>query len=76
MTHGIDAGRAFVAGYEAVAGAVEDLTRWQCLWTANALRWVDYWIDSFVDAGENLTVEEARGRLEALAELLADRRAR
>jgi hypothetical protein len=62
----------FVRAYEAQAGEVDDLARWQCLWVANAHRWITYWISGFRDAGIDLTVEQARERLDVLASDLVE----
>jgi aminoglycoside phosphotransferase (APT) family kinase protein len=73
MTHGAEAGRSFVRAYEALSGEVDDLVRWQCLWVANAHRWIPYWMTGFRDAGIDLTVDRARERLDVLSEDLVER---
>lgn len=69
MTHGPDASEMFTNAYAAAVGArLDDLDRWQCLWTANAMRWVKYWISSFQESGIDLPLPVARQRLVELAD--------
>jgi aminoglycoside phosphotransferase (APT) family kinase protein len=69
MSHGVDAADRFTSAHAAAAGAaVDDLDRWTCLWTANAMRWIKYWITGFHEAGVDLPLSVARQRLVELAD--------
>lgn len=68
MTHGISACDSFTRCYAKAAGSgLDDLYRWQCLWTANALRWAPNWVGGFQAAGIDLTLPVLRQRLEEFA---------
>lgn len=69
MTHGLDAAERFADAYTAATGTrLDDLRPWLCLWTANAMRWLDLWIVGFREAGIDLPLPVARRRLEQLAD--------
>ena len=68
MTHGLDASEQFIAAYSVASARLSDLRRWQCLWTANAMRWIKYWITGLHEASIQLSLPTARRRLEELAD--------
>lgn len=71
MTHGLDAAERFTGAYTSATGApLDDLDPWQCLWTANAMRWIGHWMVGFREAGIDVSLPLARQRLDALADHL------
>ena len=69
MSHGLDATERFATAYTAATDTpIDDLHRWQCLWTANAMRWIDLWIAAFHQAGIDVSLPLARRRLDQLAD--------
>ena len=70
MTHGLEAAERFIAAYTVVGARLAELRRWQCLWTANAMRWIKYWITGFHEAGIELSLPAVRRRLDAFADRL------
>ena len=73
MIHGVRAAETFVAAYEATAGEVADLRRWQALWIVNDLRWVGYWLVGLQEAGAGVTLATLRRRLRAYADYVLAR---
>jgi aminoglycoside phosphotransferase (APT) family kinase protein len=69
MTHGRAASEMFTAAYARAVGTdLDGLDRWQCLWIANAMRWIENWIIGFHQAGIDVSLPVARERLIDLAD--------
>lgn len=74
MTHGTAAADRFTCAYAAAAGTpLDDLARWQCLWTANAMRWIRYWITGFHESGIDIPLTLVRHRLSTFADDILSR---
>jgi len=55
----------FLARYEAERGQLRDLAFWDLLTSLPPIRWLPHWVEGYTELGLDLSLAEARTRLEA-----------
>lgn len=58
----------FLARYEAARGPLHDLAFWDLLTSLPPTRWLAHWVEGYTELGLDLSLTEARARLEAWVE--------
>lgn len=59
-SHSEEAADRFLAAYRAAAGTdLDDVSRWDAMWTVNAMRWCVHWVDGYHEMGVPTTVDHA-----------------
>ena len=75
MSHGRRGAELLVDAYVAASGgSMGDLPRWQLFWAVNAMRWIPYWREGYVELGlGHISIDTLRKRLRTFTErTLAD----
>jgi aminoglycoside phosphotransferase (APT) family kinase protein len=70
---GAHVAEVFLARYENARGPLRDLAFWDLLSSLPPLRWLPHWVEGYTELGVDLSLDEARARLESWVESALDR---
>jgi aminoglycoside phosphotransferase (APT) family kinase protein len=73
LLSGARAADAFLARYEATRGPLRELAFWDLLASLAPARWLAHWVEGYTELGLELSLAEARSRLEAWVERALER---
>jgi len=65
LLSGAHAADTFLARYEADRGPLRDLAFWDLLTSLPPIRWLPHWVEGYTELGLDLSLAEARARLES-----------
>jgi len=65
LLSGARAADVFLARYEAARGPLHDLAFWDLLTSLPPIRWLPHWVEGYTELGLQLSLAEARTRLES-----------